>query len=243
MTSKATAVAMKSRLRELATSLSSELAANQQQQQSSATQDIDLMEVNPLDLFCSSIDTLRGTPIDQMIPPNSVWAPRPNRISGVGGSDVDDDRDEIELMCRRGVPPALRCATWIINVTAAANPGMPKSECDEFGTFRKVRVIDHGWDLTLKSLFPDDSDFERADVLDFGLGHDAIMNILLHDHGGSPIPDNGIQSLTKVLHAGRDSLGIEFCPLLPDITCLLLSYMPVRNLFINVLFSPALRGV
>lgn len=82
----------------------------------------------------------------------------------------------------------------------------------------------------MKSLFPDETDLERADVLDFGVGHDHLMNILLHDHGGSPIPDKGIQSLTKVLHAARDSLGVEFCPLLPDVTCLLLSYMPVSNI-------------
>ena len=89
--------------------------------------------------------------------------------------------------------------------------------------------IDHGWDLTLKSMFPDESDLERAEVLDFGVGHDHLMNIMLHDHGGSPIPDKGIQSLTKVLHAARDSLGLEFCPLLPDVACLLLSYMPVSS--------------
>jgi len=111
-------------------------------------------------------------------------------------------------------------------VVAAANSDMSKSDCDDFGTFRKVRVIDHGWDLTLKSIFPDESDLERAEVLDFGVGHDQLMNILLHDHGGNPIPDKGIQSLTKVLHAARDSLGLEFCPLLPDAACLLLSYMP-----------------
>lgn len=92
---------------------------------------------------------------------------------------------------------------------------------------------DHGWDLTLKSLFPDETDLERADVLDFGVGHDHLMNILLHDHGGSPIPDKGIQSLTMVLHAARDSLGVEFCPLLPDVACLLLSYMPVSIIVLD----------
>ncbi|KAL3789600.1 hypothetical protein ACHAW5_010657 [Stephanodiscus triporus] len=63
---------------------------------------------------------------------------------------------------------------------------MSKSDCDDFGTFRKSRVI-----------------------------------------GRSPIPDKGIRALTKVLYACRESLGLEFCPLLPDLTCILLSYMPV----------------
>ena len=73
------------------------------------------------------------------------------------------------------------------------------------------------------------SDLERAEVLDFGVGQDHLMNILLHDHGKLPIPDKGIQSLTKVLHAARESLGLEFCPLLPDVACLLLSFMPVSQ--------------
>ncbi|KAL9188449.1 hypothetical protein ACHAXT_006827 [Thalassiosira profunda] len=188
----------------------------------SSPQDVDLEEINPLDLFCSSIDTLQGTSIDQTIPPNSGWAARPTLSSGVGRGQ---DREEMQIMCRRGIPPSLRCAAWIINVVGGANPNMDMSDCNDFGTFRKVRVIDHGWDLTLKSLFPDESDLERADVLDFGVGHDHLMNILLHDHGGV-IPDKGIQALTKVLHAARDSLGLEYCPLLPDVTCLLLSFMP-----------------
>ena len=86
---------------------------------------------------------------------------------------------------------------------------------------------EHGWDLTLKSLFPDPSDLERAELLDFGVGHDSLMDILSHG-GRSPIHERGIQAVTKVLHAARDSLGLEFCPLLPAITCLLLSFMPVR---------------
>ena len=124
-------------------------------------------------------------------------------------------------------------STWIINVVSSANPKMSKAECDEFGTFRKVRVIDHGWDLTLKSIFPDKSDIERAEVLDFGVGHDHLMNILLHDHGGE-IPDKGIQALTKLQHAAKDSLGLEYCPLLPDIMCILLSYQPESFVYATI---------
>jgi hypothetical protein len=93
---------------------------------------------------------------------------------------------------------------------------------------RDINYIEHGWDLTLKSLFPDESDLDRAEVLDFGVGHDNLMNIL-YQGGGSPIPDSGIRALAKVLHAARESLGLEFCPLLPDLACLLLSYMPVSS--------------
>ncbi len=93
-------------------------------------------------------------------------------------------------------------------------------------------MTEHGWELTLKSLFPDSSDLERAELLDFGVGHDNLMDILSHG-GRLPIHERGIQSVTKVLHAARDSLGLEFCPLLPEITCLLLSFMPVRQLILS----------
>mmetsp|Transcript_29977 Transcript_29977/g.71305 ORF Transcript_29977/g.71305 Transcript_29977/m.71305 type:complete len:624 (-) Transcript_29977:61-1932(-) len=209
----------------LASNLAGETASQQpapiSAQVEGAVEDEDLIEIDPLDLFCSSIDTLLSRSIDQTIEPGGGWSSRPTRLSGVG-----DGRGEIQQMCRRGIPPSLRCAAWIINVVAAVNQEWSKSECDEFGTFRKVRVIDHGWELVLKSLFPDETDLTEATVIDMGIGPDQMMNLLLHDHGGSPIPDKGIQSLTKVLHAARDSLGLEFCPLLPDVTCLLLSFMP-----------------
>jgi len=187
--------------------------------------DIDQLEIDPLDMFCSSVDTLRGTQIDQRIPPGSGWSDRPTKSSGVGRTQNENFREEVKLLCRHGVPPSLRCATWIINVVAAVNPSMSKPECDEYGTFQKVRVLDHGWDLVVRSLFPDKTDLERAEILDFGLGEEQLMNVLVRDQGEGSIPDSGLKSLIMVLHAARDSLGIEFCPLLLDITCLLLSYM------------------
>ncbi|KAL7530070.1 hypothetical protein ACHAWF_003230 [Thalassiosira exigua] len=246
---------MQSRLRELATALAHELEpiggprlANHERPPptDSSSLAVDDADVNPLDQFCSSIDALRGTEIDQTIPPGSGWSARPTRSSGVaaaaaGGGDASSassssavDRDEVLRLCRRGIPPALRCAAWIVNVASASNPDLSASDRDDYGTLRKVRVIDHGWDLTLKSIFPDASDLERADVLDFGVGNDHLMNIMLRDHGGAPIPDGGIKSLTKVLHAARDSLGLEYCPLLPDVVCLLLSYMPESYVYATI---------
>uniref|UniRef100_A0A7S2M7W1 Oxidation resistance protein 1 n=1 Tax=Skeletonema marinoi TaxID=267567 RepID=A0A7S2M7W1_9STRA len=226
-------------LRQLGAALSSELDGsgydgNERQQHQSESinpmfsaqqDDIDLTEINPLDLFCSSIDSLCGKSIDLTIPHNSGWAERPSWRQNSHLPNNGDNREESRELCRRGIPPSLRCAAWIINVVSAANLTMSKSDCDDYGTLKKVRVLEHGWDLVLKSIFPDPSDLERAEVLDFGVGHDQLINILMKDHGGN-IPERGIQSLTKVLHAARDSLGIEYCLWLPDITCLLLSFMP-----------------
>ena len=188
-------------------------------------EDIDLVEINPLDLFCSSMDSLYGNSIDLTIPPNAGWEQRPSWKQNSHLPNNGQNREESRALCRHGIPPSLRCAAWIINVVSATNVNMSKSDCDDYGTLKKVRVLEHGWELVLKSMFPDPSDLERAEVLDFGVGHDQLINILMKDHGGS-IPEKGIQSLTKVLHAARDSLGIEYCLWLPDITCLLLSFMP-----------------
>lgn len=123
--------------------------------------DVDpLVGFNPLDLFCSSHDTLRGHEIDQFIPPNFGWtsgvgnaaAAAVTSSSSGGGQQQQSStglaqyrnpksREDIQLLCRRGIPPSLRCAIWIINVVSAANPNMTKRECDEFGTLRKMRVI------------------------------------------------------------------------------------------------------
>jgi hypothetical protein len=43
--------------------------------------------------------------------------------------------------CRRGIPPSLRRAYWIISVVSSANPDMSESDCNDYGTFRKARVI------------------------------------------------------------------------------------------------------
>ncbi|KAK1746240.1 TBC domain-containing protein [Skeletonema marinoi] len=201
-------------LRQLGAALSSELDGGNEQQQhqsesinpmfSAQQDDIDLTEINPLDLFCSSIDSLCGKSIDLTIPHNSGWAERPSWRQNSHLPNNGDNREESRELCRRGIPPSLRCAAWIIN----------------------VRVLEHGWDLVLKSIFPDPSDLERAEVLDFGVGHDQLINILMKDHGGN-IPERGIQSLR--------SLGIEYCLWLPDITCLLLSFMPESYAYSTIL--------
>jgi len=188
--------------------------------------EVEQQQINPLDLFVSSIDTLHHAPIDHVIPPNAGWEARPTRSSGIAsGGHSDNEREEIRDLCRKGIPPCLRCAAWIINVFAS-DATLSQSSADEYGTLAKVRILDHGWKLVLLSLFPDASDLERADLLDFGVGHDHLMNILTRDHGGE-IDEKGIKSLIVLLHGVRDSLGVEFCPMMPDLCCLLLSHMPV----------------
>jgi hypothetical protein len=190
--------------------------------------EVEQQQINPLDLFVSSTDTLHHSSIDHFIPPNSGWAARPTRSSGIVSNH---EKEEVRAMCRKGIPPCLRCAAWIINVFSnnGDDDTTSNSTADEYGTLAKVRILDHGWNLVLHSLFADESDVERAEVLDFGVGNDHLVNILTRDHGGE-IDERGVRSLIVLLHGVRDSLGVEFCPLMPDLGCLLLSHMPVSEL-------------
>jgi hypothetical protein len=193
---------------------------------------------NPMDMFILSQDCLFGKKIDQTIPPNCGWSARPERNSKgatssglispwMGSSNQKAERDALILLLRRGVPPCLRCAVWVTNVHfALAPPDLPKHELDDYGTLKRVEIFEHGWQIALKSIFPDESDEEDAHMIDFGLGDRNIVNLLLT--GGpqnTPIPEKGAKALKRVLFAARMSLGIEYCPMLPDITAQLLMVM------------------
>ena len=185
--------------------------------------------MNPLDLFVSSTDALRHAPIDHLIPPDSGWSARPGTCN----------KNELRELCRRGIPPCLRCAIWMVNVfgsdeTANNNVNSNTTNTNdsppyEHGTLGKVRILEHGWNLVQQSCFPDESDVDRAEVLDFGLGHDHLANVLTRDHGSDDndglLDERGVRTLILLMHGVRDSLGVEFCPLLPDLCCLLLSHM------------------
>ena len=192
---------------------------------------------NPMDMFISSRNCLfPGKKIDQIIPPNSGWSARPARTEGgtssglispwMNSSNQKAERDALVVLLRRGVPPCLRCAVWVTNVHSAVSPDLPKHEVDDFGTLKRVQVFEHGWAIALKSIFPDETDEEDAHMIDFGVGDKNMINLLLT--GGpenTPIPEKGAKSLKRVLFAARQSLGIEYCPMLPDLTAQLLTVM------------------
>lgn len=185
-------------------------------------------------MFVLSHDALRGTRTDQTIPPD--WPSRPTRRTGVvpllgGGwrgaaaAARRDDRDALLSKLRTGVPPALRCAVWVTNVAWASDPSLTKSEADDRGTLSKVRAIEHGWNVALKSMFPDETDEAEAPLVDLGLGRQNLRDFLSRDHGGNPIPPPGEKSLKRVLYAAHQSLGVDYCPLLPDLSAVMLSVM------------------
>lgn len=183
-------------------------------------------ENHPLRLFVMSIDTLCGRKIDQKLPEG--WSEKPPLFQDQ--KDPESDRT-LKAMCREGIPAALRSAVWITSIVRVARPYQNRKDTDEFGTLAKVKILDHGWNYVLKSLFPDESDMEACTIPDFGLDPEEVEALLINDHmmNGQNLSAKGVKgvkSLTLVLYAVKENLGIEYCPLLPDLTAYFLSLMP-----------------
>lgn len=181
---------------------------------------------DPLKMLVMSVDTLRNIKIDQTIKPG--WKDSPPLYESQKG---DDDARPLKMMCREGIPVALRSAVWITSIVRVARPYQSVAETEEYGTLAKIKVLDHGWDFTKQSLFSDQSDEDAVTIPDFGTDPKEVEAQLVHDHlmlGGNLCANGvkGVKSLSLVLYAAKENLGIEYCPLLPDLTALLLSAMP-----------------
>lgn len=193
---------------------------------------------NPLRMFVRSVDTLRGQPIDETLPAYREWPVKPPIIPYSGKPDLDLRR--LKKLCRNGIPPVYRSALWMTSVVTQSRPYQSKEDTEEFGTLMKIEILDHGWEIVRRSLFPDVSDEEACTIPDFGVEPKEMEAMLINDHfilhneNSGEMEGNmsenavkGVQLITMFLYAARLNLGIEYCPLLPDMTALLLSHMPL----------------
>jgi hypothetical protein len=183
----------------------------------------------PLRFYIMSFDSLCGRMIDQKLPPG--WSEKPPLFP-----NQNDSERQLKAMCRGGIPPALRSAVWLTSIVRVARPLQSKEETDEFGTLAKVQVLEYGWKCVLDGLFPDESDKEAATIPDFGAEPQEVRESIIQDHmteNGKICAkaESGLKSLTLVLYAAKEYLGIEYCPLLPDLTAFFLSVMPESNAY------------
>jgi len=181
-------------------------------------------ENHPLRSYVMSVDTLCGREIDQKL--YNGWRGKPPLFE----NKKDPDKN-FKAMCREGIPQALRSAIWFTSIVRISRPYQTREETDAFGTLAKVKALNHGWEYVLKSMFPDESDKERATIPEFGLDPQEIEAMVVQDHmmdDGKLCAKGvkGVKALTLVLYAAKENLGIEYCPLLPDLTAFLLSVMP-----------------
>mmetsp|Transcript_4011 Transcript_4011/g.7709 ORF Transcript_4011/g.7709 Transcript_4011/m.7709 type:complete len:624 (+) Transcript_4011:140-2011(+) len=184
----------------------------------------------PLRFYVMSFDTLCGKMIDQKLPPG--WSEKPPLFL-----DQNDTERYLKAMCRGGIPPALRSAVWLTSIVRVARPLQSKEETDEFGTLAKVQVLEYGWKCVLDSLFPDHSDKEAVTIPDFGAAPEEVRESIIQDYmtkeNGEMCDkgESGLKALTLVLYAAKEYLGIEYCPLLPDLSAIFLSVMPESNAY------------
>lgn len=186
----------------------------------------DLEAINPMQMFVCSSDSLRGRKIDQTLPPG--WTNKPPLFQRNGKRS--DDSHVVKSMVRKGIPPALRSAVWLIMTVRQARTYQTKEQNEEFGTLKKVEILDHGWNIVKSNIFPDTSDEDSATIPDFGIDPEKMESLLVEDHcfdygGLSKRGVDGVRSLTFVLSAVKENLGVEYCPLLPDLVAIYLSVM------------------
>jgi len=178
-------------------------------------------ENNPMSMFVMSSDTLLGREMNQKLPDG--WNYKPPLFTTL--KDPYSPKT-LKAMCREGVPNALRCAVYVTSVVRNSRPYQSNEERDGFGTLSRVQVFDHGWEYVLKSLFSDKSDENAATMplskeMEGALIHDHIMV----DESITERGIKGVKALTLVLYTSKENLGIEYCPMLPDVAALLLSVM------------------
>jgi len=113
-------------------------------------------------------------------------------------------------------------------VVRILNPHQPIQISDSYGTNGKKKIIDTTWTSVIETIYPNISDKEDAIAPDLGITPTEFEQIVYI------IPKPGRQSLTNVLLAVNQVLGVDYCPLLPDVVCLLLQFMPESYAYCTV---------
>lgn len=136
---------------------------------------------------------------------------------------------------------------WIASVERIVNQHLPISETDSYATVELQKIIEAKWTYALNAAFPDPSD--RADAIppDFGLTQEVLNQLIRNDYmewsgssegreteSESGIPEKGANSLAVILCTVQQTLGIEYCPPLPDIATILLTHMPESYAFATI---------
>jgi hypothetical protein len=134
---------------------------------------------------------------------------------------------QLKRICHLGVPSQFRCSVWIVSVVRVVNPHFPDAEVEAYGTTAMTSSIESTWSHTLKATFANGIDREEANAPNFGLQQSMLDQLIQYDYrewnpcwtaGANSIPPDGVKSLTGVLCAVHQVLGIEYCPSLPDIS-------------------------
>ncbi len=133
-------------------------------------------------------------------------------------------------MIRKGIPPSLRCAVWLSNIVQSCRTEQNLSECHEYRTLVKVRLVDNCYDSLWENNNNDDDNdgnrgvvlITREDVKAVNFGNDSIWTRLEEEKC------QGMDAVKNVLYALHHSvLGgiVDYAPLLPTLVQILLGFM------------------
>lgn len=197
-------------------------------------------------MVIGSVDTLRGSEMDQLIPPE--WNCDPPMLLKVHRPRQKDKPSQDEYdnllkgMLRLGVPPVLRCAIWLSNIVQAVHPQQPTSYWLEYRTLAKIRALEgayarflqqvanggqdsHGEDEGDITVVPPESpkDSLNQEVWDsmetpkFGLADNAAIIDDIHPKGA--------MAHKRVLISLDRVLRMDYVPLIPTIASIFLTCM------------------
>jgi len=130
-------------------------------------------------------------------------------------------RKFLTQVIRQGIPPALRCAVWLSNVVQAVHPHQPEKYWNEYRTLAKVRALDNAYDFVVKSIVSGDkqeSDKTWRNMTVSAYGRLAPLQV----EGATAA---GQMASKRVLIALENVLGMEYAPMIPVVTQLLLTSM------------------
>jgi hypothetical protein len=131
---------------------------------------------------------------------------------------------QLKQICHNGVSSQLRCSVWIVSAMRVVKPHLPIVEIEAYGTTSLTTIIESAWKHALNATFANGIDREEIIAPDFGLHQSVLDRLIQCDYRTwnpnfmSPIPAEGVRSLVGVLCCLHQVLGIEHCPLLPDIS-------------------------
>ncbi len=149
----------------------------------------------------------------------------------LGAKNDKQSLKRLKQKCHLGLPPHLRCAVWISSIARVANPQLPITETDAYGTIGNKKSIDSRWEFALNAVFPNPADRDDAVAPDLGLTQEVLNQLIHVDY---PIPEEGAKQLTLVLCALQQVIGIEYSPTIPDIATLLLTHMPASYTYATI---------
>lgn len=206
------------------------------------------------DMVIGSMDTLTGREINLATP--SSWNDQPPLLTGYDrrGNKTTETETLLKGMLRQGIPPALRCAVQLSNVVQAVHQHHEAEEyAHEYRTLAKVRALDSAYNGLLKRILSINQGGDGADAISddaYSQPNSEKFNDIWNSMNASTygkdttkesvmkiipnVTESGALAWKRVLIALEQMLGVDYAPLIPVLTAVLLCSMSESYAFAAV---------